>query len=134
MIIKKYIILLSIVFSFLLSGCLYSLGAFGSCDTWEIYSDQKNKASNFYIRVCAQKLGFNYSVLDRKTQKEIQNITYDKLTRLIKSEKSLKRCKIRKNSIMYQYGMPSEPLVADIICEKEIEFNRKVGRFFITSY
>ena len=128
-------IYISIFFVMVLSGCgLYTLGVFGSCDKWEIYSEKKRITNTFKMHVCSTQFEYSSHYLSRKKIKNIQDIVYPKLKRMIKGQKLLTECWIIKESIVYQYGVAKTPIKADIICKKDIKFEEKIGRFFITSF
>ena len=105
MMIKRYIILLTISSSFFFSGCgLYSLSAFGSCNQWEIYSEQGKNTNVFKIHICGSKLGYGHTYLDRKELKDIQDTVYPKLKNLIQNQSSLSGCRVKKESITFNFN------------------------------
>ena len=128
-------IFISILFLIFLSGCsLYSLSGFGSCNQWIIYSEKDIKINVFKMNVCASKLGYESTFLNRKKLNEIQNIVYSDLNDLIQNKLILNSCKLKKESITFGYGISNDPLEARVVCKNRIVFEQKKGRFFMTSF
>ena len=120
---------------FLLSNCgLYSLSAFGSSNQWEIYTEEGRSASIFKMDVCGGELGYGHSYLDRKALKDIQEIVYPKLKKLIENQASLCGCSVKRESITFAYGASQDWIGADIICKRRIMFKENKGRLFMTSF